>query len=365
MASKINMSTENIKVNTINSFLSNYLDSINEKFTYFKSNDIVKLLRLADIEQKVEISTISLLVALGGKNMLRKEGITFRKSFNLPYLIYSNEINFYLLTALGDILLGHLASIGNNLAKEYVNLLGGKIINEGGSLKRVSRQRRAFLLSVKNIYNVSYADKVEILDLLTNLIDKDITLDVIKHKREVEESKIYYKDIHKTDLFKTKFDLNYLTDYDFKTGKSERKNIPEVKENLTLNDFLTKGTKEHETIERYNVFMTGKERKEEAESGKSFVTDLERMNIALAKEREEQKIITDRLAKEKEEKERKDNLEKIELLKLEELKQLEQIYKIRKFERKENIKRRNKENKKISQKNYKLHLTKLLKCMMH
>jgi len=128
----------------------------------------------------------SLVVALGGKTLYYKEKIVLRNCIKLPHIIHGNHENFYLMSALGNILIEHLGYLGNETALKFKELLGGKYLYEGAKLHRMSRQRKSIIKAVKTIYNITYSQKVKIIDLCSDSLNK---IDNEKHLELLKENK--------------------------------------------------------------------------------------------------------------------------------------------------------------------------------
>jgi len=227
--------------------MTSYLDSLGDKFLFYKSEDIIDLLEIATMEQKIEICMASITVALGGKTLYYKEKIVLRNCINLPHIIHGNHENFYLMSALGNILLEYLGSLGNRTALQYKELLGGKFLYEGARLNRMSRNRKAIIKAVKTIYNISYVQKYRIIELCKDLLNKI---------KKDEQEKIFLDRKKEVKVYKPfghiMAEVTNEPEANLKLIKIETKetiNIKHVPATISFNEMVTRNDRETKRLE--------------------------------------------------------------------------------------------------------------------
>lgn len=260
--------------NDFENFCGKYLGVIESRFTFFKSEDILKLVKIANLEQKIEITTFAILAALGGKKLIFNEGLALRKSVRLPYIIYNSQVNYYLLTILGDIILYFLSIKGHKLALEYIDLLGGKSVLQGSKLNRMSRQRRAFVKYASNMYRVSYKDQVEIYEILSNLILEPIKIETIYKHSETKLSESIRDIVYKDGLV-----LQDIINYNLNIKTKDIKTNEDKVNTLDMNSYLTLGSREQDVKIRSNINFISLNRKDS-----ELIDKAEEKNIDLFKE---------------------------------------------------------------------------------
>jgi len=233
----------------------------------------------------------------------------------VPHISFNNQTNYYLLSAIGNVLLEYIEPLGSEIAKNYKAALGNTFLYEYSSYRR-SRfpfAKKNLLRNIKSMYNFTYQQKVQIIDLCTT------GLNLISNVKQEENRIITQSNVIKYKSFTSinnelKFnDIKELSKIELSTKTNDQKIIKKEVLNFTLNRTeIEKLKAEKYEFEIENLRDVEKEIKEVKEK----------------KEQEEKK----RLA-EKEEKELEEKRKEREKFDKEALKQAETIRNIRLLEK--------------------------------